>query len=45
MKKVIIFVLVMSVSFGGMFLVMQHLKDGHYKAEEVAENDPEHAQE
>ena len=35
----------MSVSFGGMFLVMQHLKDGHDKAEEVAENDPEHAQE
>jgi hypothetical protein len=44
-KKVIIFVLVMSVSFGGMFLVMQHLKDGHDKAEEVAENDPEHAEE
>ena len=35
----------MSVSFGGMFLVMQHLKDGHDKAEEVAENDPEHAEE
>ena len=45
MKKVIIFVLVMSVSFGGMFLVLQHLKDGHDEAEEVAENDPEHAEE
>ena len=35
----------MSVSFGGMFLVMQHLKGGHDEAEEVSENDAENAEE